>query len=41
LSNDEIAAVTTYIRNAWGNRAPRVTPDDVGRVRRDLAARGG
>ena len=29
MSDDEIAAVATYIRNSWGNRANPVTPRDV------------
>jgi mono/diheme cytochrome c family protein len=33
LSDDEIAAVATYIRNAWGNRAPAVTPAQVKALR--------
>ena len=26
LSDEEVAAVTNYIRNSWGNTAPLVTP---------------
>jgi mono/diheme cytochrome c family protein len=33
LSNDEIAAVATYIRNAWGNVGSTVTADDVQALR--------
>ena len=33
LHDDEVAAVLTYIRNAWGNEAPRVGTMDVYRVR--------
>jgi mono/diheme cytochrome c family protein len=33
-SDQEIADVTTYIRNAWGNAAPAVTPDQVAKARR-------
>jgi mono/diheme cytochrome c family protein len=33
LSNDEIAAVTTFIRQSWGNRAAPVSPLDVLRVK--------
>ena len=33
LDNAEIAAVLTYIRSAWGNRAAPVTELDVTRVR--------
>ncbi|MGY8708333.1 cytochrome c [Bradyrhizobium sp. 18BD] len=34
LSDAEIAAVTNYIRNSWGNAAPLVTPSQVARARR-------
>ena len=34
LSNDEIAAVVTYIRNSWGNAASAVSADDVSRFKR-------
>lgn len=35
LSDDQIAAVLTYVRNSWGNSASPVTPDQVaaGRTR--------
>jgi len=33
LSNDEIAAVVTYIRQSWGNRAAPVSPADVDKFR--------
>ncbi len=36
LSDDEIAAVVTYIRNAWGNAAPGVQASDVGNMRDSL-----
>jgi mono/diheme cytochrome c family protein len=29
LSDDEIAAVLTYIRQSWGNKAPAITPEQV------------
>ena len=29
LSTDEIAAVLSYIRNAWGNQAPAVSPRQI------------
>ncbi|WP_375159922.1 c-type cytochrome [Bradyrhizobium sp. RDT46] len=35
LSNEEIAAVTNYIRNSWGNAALLVTPARVAKARRD------
>jgi len=36
LSDDKIAAVLTYIRNAWGNAAPGVQAGDVGSMRTAL-----
>jgi mono/diheme cytochrome c family protein len=40
LDNEQVAAVTTYVRNAWGNVAPAVDASDVSRARRSLAQRG-
>jgi hypothetical protein len=34
-----VAAVTTYIRQAWGNAAPAVTAADVSRARKELVER--
>lgn len=36
LKDDEIAAVATYVRNAWGNRAPPVDPGQVRDLRKKL-----
>jgi mono/diheme cytochrome c family protein len=36
LGDEDIAAVTTYIRNAWGNQADSVTAADVVRQRRGV-----
>ena len=33
LTNAEVAALGTYIRNSWGNKAPPVTAREVGRMR--------
>ncbi|HIV72434.1 MAG TPA: cytochrome c [Candidatus Aquabacterium excrementipullorum] len=33
LSDDDIAAVATYVRHSWGNRAGLVEPQTVGRLR--------
>jgi mono/diheme cytochrome c family protein len=33
LKDDEVAAVVTYIRNAWGNAAPAVNAAEVGTAR--------
>jgi mono/diheme cytochrome c family protein len=35
LTDQEIADVTNYIRNSWGNAAPLVTPAQVTRARRE------
>ena len=40
LDDEQVAAVTTYVRNAWGNAAPAVDASDVSRARRSLARRG-
>src|SRR6185369_455993 len=34
LTDQQIADVTTYIRNAWGNAAPGVTAADVAKARK-------
>jgi mono/diheme cytochrome c family protein len=34
MSDQEIADVTTYIRNAWGNAAPAVTAEQVAKARK-------
>jgi mono/diheme cytochrome c family protein/glucose/arabinose dehydrogenase len=40
MQNDEwVASVASYVRNAFGNRAPFVTPADVARVRAATKAR--
>jgi mono/diheme cytochrome c family protein len=33
LSDPEVAAVATYVRNAWGNKAGAVMPLDVQKTR--------
>ena len=33
MSNEEVAAVLTYVRSSWGNQASPVTPDDVAKVK--------
>ena len=38
LSDQEIAALATYIRNTWGNRADAVTERQVSKVRKDAPA---
>ena len=39
LNDDQIAAVLTYARNAWGRPAAAVTASDVSEARRELRAR--
>ncbi len=34
LNDQEVADVTNYIRNSWGNAAPLVTPEQVAKARR-------
>lgn len=38
LSNDEIAAISTYVRNSFGNSFPAITPDQVQQARGGGAA---
>lgn len=33
MTDDEVAAVLTYVRQSWGNRASAVTPEDVAKER--------
>jgi mono/diheme cytochrome c family protein len=39
LNDDQVAAVVTYIRNAWGNMAPSVSSGAVGKTREALIER--
>jgi mono/diheme cytochrome c family protein len=39
LTDGQVAAVVTYIRNAWGNSAPPVSAADVGKPRHALVER--
>jgi mono/diheme cytochrome c family protein len=39
LSDDQIAAVLTYIRNSWGNAAPLVNADEIRKKRQALVER--
>ncbi|WP_017349495.1 c-type cytochrome [Pantoea sp. A4] len=38
LSDDQVAAVATYLRNSWGNAAPAVTAEEVAKTRKLLKA---
>jgi mono/diheme cytochrome c family protein len=39
LNDDQVAAVLTYMRNAWGSAAPAVTRENVANARAALASR--
>jgi mono/diheme cytochrome c family protein len=39
MTDDQIAAVLTYVRRSWGNTALPVTPDDVREIRGATAGR--
>jgi mono/diheme cytochrome c family protein len=39
LTDDQVAAVVSYVRNAWGNSAPPVSASEVGKARRAFAER--
>jgi mono/diheme cytochrome c family protein len=39
LKDGEVAAVLTYVRNSWGNRAPAVSADEAGRARSTFVER--
>jgi mono/diheme cytochrome c family protein len=41
LKDDEIAAVLTYVRNTWGNKAPAVDPALVKQIREETREQGG
>ncbi|RZN87120.1 MAG: c-type cytochrome, partial [Verrucomicrobiaceae bacterium] len=41
LSNEEIAAVLTYVRNTFSNKAPMITPAKVAEVRKATKAQNG
>ena len=36
LSNEDVAAVLTFVRNSWGNKGESVSPSEVEAVRRAL-----
>jgi len=36
LNNDQVANILTYARNNWGNKAPAISPETVGRIRSSL-----
>jgi len=39
LNDEQIAAVVSYVRNAWGSPAAAVAPDDVSKMRDALSTR--
>ncbi|OZI67225.1 cytochrome c [Bordetella genomosp. 11] len=38
LTDAEVAAVVTFVRNSWGNQAPAVSADQVAKVRKEVGA---
>lgn len=38
-SDEDLAAVMTFVRNSWGNAAGPVTPEQVAKVKQDTAGR--
>jgi mono/diheme cytochrome c family protein len=41
LNDDEMAAVLTYVRNAFGNKAPAVTAEKVKTIRASIKDKSG
>jgi mono/diheme cytochrome c family protein len=41
LSDEQVAAVLTYVRSSWGNRGSAVTPQQVASERAAARAAGG
>lgn len=41
LNDEEVAAVLTYVRNAFGNKAKVILPDKVKTVRESIKAKKG
>ena len=41
LKDDELAAVLTYVRNAFGNQASPIRPNQVAKVRESIKDRPG
>lgn len=39
LSDDDLAAVLTYMRQSWGNKASEITPEQVKAVRSEIGNR--
>lgn len=39
LTDKKIAAILTYIRQEWGNKAPEVAPEQIAGARKELAGR--
>ncbi len=39
--DDTIAAILTYVRSAWGNKAPKVKTETVARIRKEIKAASG
>ena len=41
LKDDELAAVLTFVRNSWGNKASAIIPEDVKKIRAEVKDKAG
>jgi mono/diheme cytochrome c family protein len=41
LKDDELAAVLTFVRNSWGNKASAIMPEDVKKIRAEVKDKAG
>ncbi len=39
-SDEDLAKILSYVRNAWGNKASAITAGDIGRVKKELGQKG-
>jgi mono/diheme cytochrome c family protein len=39
MSDEDVAAVVTYVRSSWGNNAAAATPEEVAAIRKKQASR--
>ncbi|MCH1409655.1 MAG: cytochrome c, partial [Verrucomicrobiales bacterium] len=41
LKDDDLAAVLTFVRNSWGNKASAIMPEDVKKIRAEVKDKAG
>jgi mono/diheme cytochrome c family protein len=41
MTDEDIAAIATYVRRSWGNREPPVQPETVAKIRKETASKQG